>query len=275
MKNSIAVLAVSSLLAFSACKKEKKGGTPADQTESLKPVSLKIDSVSVSDSVKISDSLSVTFSSKFLVFPELNDKTLLDSIYFDHKGIRDFSKKGLELYLNNEKNNYFNSVKKESKDVLSDISSAQSWYSESRMSLVSNINDYLHIKYAQSSYTGGAHDNYGFSERVFDLKKNKRLDLKDITSMPKAKLEAILMKNVNKIPNGTTDEKGEVKNSEMLLVEVIPVTENFYFDQKSLYFHYSPYEIAAFAAGDLIIPVSWSDLGGTLNSEFKERMKIK
>lgn len=275
MKNSIAVLALSSLLAFSACKKEEKGGIPADKTENLKSVSLKIDSVNVSDSVKISDSLSVAFSSEFLVFPELKDKTLLDSIYWGYKRIRDFSKEGLENYLINEKDNYFTSVKKESKDVLSDLSYAQDWYSEFRMSLVSNINDYMHINYAQSSYTGGAHDNYGFSERVFDLKKNKRLELKEITSMPKAKLEAILMKNVNKIPNGSIDEKREIKNSDMLLVEVIPVTENFYFDQKNLYFHYSPYEIAAFAAGDIIIPVSWEDLKGTLNSEFKERMKIK
>lgn len=270
----MAVLAVSSLLTFSACKKEKNEISQTE-TENLWPVKLKIDSVSVSDSVKISDSLSVLFSSNMLVFPELKDKKLLDSIYFHNSGIKDFSKTGLAAYMDNEKNNYFSSVKNESKDVLSDISYAQKWYSESRMSLVSNINDYMHIKYAQSSYIGGAHDEYGFSERVFDLKKNKRLLLKDITSMPKARLETFLMNNVNKIPNGATDEKGEVKNSEMLLVEKIPVTDNFYFDRENLYFHYSPYEIAAFAAGDIIIPVSWKDLEGTLNTEFKERMKIK
>jgi Fe-S cluster assembly protein SufB len=56
---------------------------------------------------------------------------------------------------------------------------------------------------------------------------------------------------------------------------VVPATDNFYFDQKNLYFHYSPYEITAFAAGDIIIPISWDELKGTLNEEFKERMKIK
>ena len=60
-----------------------------------------------------------------------------------------------------------------------------------------------------------------------------------------------------------------------LIINKRDSTENFYFDDKNLYFHYSPYEIAAFAAGDITIPVSWEDLKGTLNAEFKERMKIK
>ncbi|WP_238555597.1 RsiV family protein [Chryseobacterium sp. P1-3] len=93
--------------------------------------------------------------------------------------------------------------------------------------------------------------------------------------MPKSKIEEILMKNINKINGGASDGDGEINNSEMLLVEKIPASDNFYFDEKNLYFHYSPYEIAAFAAGDIIIPVSWEELKGTLNAEFKERMKIK
>lgn len=275
MKNYMAALAVFSFLAFSSCKKEQKNETPADKTEASAPVKLTVDSVQVSDSVKIGDSLSALFSSRMLVFPELKSKTLLDSIYLYHNGIKDFSKKGLEAYLNDQKDHYFSTVKKESKDILSDITFAQSWYTDSRMKLISNISDYMHLQYAQSSYMGGAHDQYAFAERVFDLKKNRRLLLKDITTIPTAKLEALLMKNVDKVPNGATDDKGDVKNSEMLLVEMIPVSQNFYFDQKNLYFHYSPYEITAFAAGDIIIPVSWEELNDTLVPGFKERMKIK
>ncbi|KFF01879.1 RsiV family protein [Chryseobacterium luteum] len=274
MKNTIAILAVSSLLAFSACKKGENTTQP-DKTETSQPEKFTVDSVKVSDSSNIADSLSVAFTSKLLVFPALKDKQLLDSIYFQNKGIKDFSKQGLQAFLDKDKNDYFKSVKGDSKDWLSDISYAQKWYTSSDMNLVSNDNGYMHIGYAWSSYEGGAHDNYGFSERIFDLKNNKKLELKDITSMPKAKLEAILMKNINKINSGTTDSKGNVNNSEMLLVEVIPATDNFYFDQKNLYFHYSPYEITAFAAGDIIIPISWDELKGTLNEEFKERMKIK
>lgn len=125
-----------------------------------------------------------------------------------------------------------------------------------------------------SSYEGGAHENYGFAERVFDLKTNAKVKLTDITTMPKARLEALLMKNINNILSGTTDSEGAVKNSDMLLLETIPANDNFYFDEKNLYFHYSPYEIAAFAAGDIVIPVSWEELKGTLTPQFKQRMKI-
>ncbi|WP_089754160.1 RsiV family protein [Chryseobacterium soldanellicola] len=274
MKNTVAVFALSSFFVFTACKKPETTNKSM-KTETLTVQKFVVDSVTVDDSIKLGDSLSLGFSSKLLVFPTLKDKKLLDSIYFNHKGIKDFSKQGLKTFLEKDRNDYFASVKNDSKDWLSTINFAQKWYTSSDINLKSNYNDYMHIEYLGSSYEGGAHDNYGFSERVFDLKNNKKVELKDITSIPKKKIEQLLMKNINKMNSGTTDENGTVNNSEMLLVDVIPATENFYFDEKNLYFHYSPYEIAAFAAGDIVIPVSWEDLKGTLNPQFKERMKIK
>jgi hypothetical protein len=275
MKNTIAVFVLSSFFVFTACKKNETAAISTENKENKKAEELVVDSVIVKDSTKVTDSLKLTYTSKLLVFPGIKDKSLLDSIYFQNDKIKDFSKTGLQSYLENEKNNYFSSVKNDSKDWASDITYAQDWYSSSHMNLVSNSNGYLHIQYTGSGYEGGAHDNYGFSERIFDLKNNKKLELKDITSTPKAKLEAMLMKNINNINSGAMDGDGSVKNSEMLLVEKIPASNNFYFDDKNLYFHYSPYEIAAFAAGDITIPISWEELKGTLNAEFKERMKIK
>jgi len=274
MKNTIAVIALSSFLAVTACKKNETAAQE-EKTESKASEEFVVDSVKVNDSTKITDSLKVSYTSKLLVFPTLKDKKLLDSIYFQNEKIKDFSKAGLQAYLDKEKNDYFNSIKKDNNDWLSDVTYAQNWYSSSHMNLISNKNGYMHIQYVGSGYEGGAHDNYGFSERVFDLKNNRKLELKDITSMPKNKIEAILMKNIDKMNSGTMDGDGEVKNSEMLLVDKIPASDNFYFDDKNLYFHYSPYESAAFAAGDITAPVSWEDLKGTLNAEFKDRMKIK
>ncbi|MBB4805109.1 hypothetical protein HNP38_000381 [Chryseobacterium defluvii] len=275
MKNTIAVIILSSFFLLSACKKEQAKNAGTIKTEAGEPQELVMDSVVVNDSTKISDSLSLRFTSKLLVFPTIKDKKLLDSIYFLDKGIKDYSKQGLQAFLEKEKTGYYNLIKTDNKDWLSEIPYSQQWYTSTSMSLKSDKNDYVHIQYAVSAYEGGAHDNYGFTERVFDLKNNRKVELKDITSLPENKLEALLMKNINTIHSGTSDENGDVKNSEMLLVKEIPATDNFYFDDKNLYFHYSPYEIAAFAAGDIIIPVSWEELKGTLNPEFKERMKIK
>lgn len=275
MKNIFAVLTLSSFFVFTSCKKEIPPVTKTEKTENKTSEDFVVDSVKVNDSTKVNNFLTLSFTSKVLVFPSLKNKILLDSIYSYDPRIKDYSKAGLQAFLENQKKDYFNSVKNDNKDWVSDITSAQTWFSNSDMNLKSNSNGYMHIQYGTSAYIGGAHDEYGYSEKVFDLKNNKKLELKDITSMPKSKIEALLMKNINKINSGTTDENGEVKNSEMLLVDKIPATDNFYFDDKNLYFHYSPYEIAAFAAGDITVPVSWEELKGTLNTEFKERMKIK
>ncbi len=274
MKNTVSILALAAFLAVTSCKKTDNQIT-ASSAEAGTEEKFAVDSVKINDSIRIGDSLAVRYASRMLVFPGVKDKALLDSIYFQDKKIQDFSKTGLQALLEKNKNEYFNEMRKDSKDYLSDMTFAQQWYSDMGMNLKSNTNGYLHIEYAWGSYAGGAHDNYGFSERIFDLKNKRKVELKDITSLSKTKLEALLMKNINTIRSGTTDNGDDVKNSEMLLVDVIPATDNFYFDDKNMYFHYSPYEIAAFAAGDLVIPVSWQELKGSLNPEFKERMSIQ
>jgi len=273
MKNTIAALALSALFIIS-CKKNENSSTEIIKNDSVHANTFTVDSVKVSDSLKLSDSLKVKYSATMLVFPDIKNNALLDSIYFEEKNIRDFSKNGIQDWLEKDKNEYFNSIKKNSKDWISDMNFSQEWYSDKAMKLKSKLNDYLHIQYIWGSYEGGAHDNYGFSERVFDVENGKKLQLKDIISMSTSKIEAMLLKNINKINSGTTDNTGAVNNSEMLLVDVIPATENFYFDEKNLYFHYSPYEIAAFAAGDITIPISWTELKGTISPEFEKRMGI-
>jgi len=274
MKNTFAILTFSALLAVTSCKKIDSQNVENAATEVKVPEKFVIDSVKLSDSAKINNLLSLKYEAKMLVFPTIKDKALLDSIYNDKKGITDFSKQGLQAFLDKDKNEYFASVREKDSDWIADIQNPQTWDTGSFMKLKSHTNDFLQIEYMYSSYEGGAHGNYGFVERVFDLKNKKRVFLKEITTMPKARLEALLMKNIDNIPSGTTDSQGAVKNSDMLLLEAIPANENFYFDDKNIYFHYSPYEIAAFAAGDIVIPVSWEDLKGTLTPEFKERMKI-
>lgn len=273
MKKTTCYLMLSILFAVSSCNKKDSQNT-VGQKEKREPAQFTIDSVKLSDSSKVNNLLTLKYESKMLVFQSVKDKALLDSIYYDRKGITDYSKKGLENYLEKDKNEYFASVKNKDNAWIADIERQQTWDSGSFMKLKSHRNDFLQIEYLYSSYEGGAHGNYGFAERVFDLKTNRKLELKDITTMPKGRLEALLLKNIDTMPSGTTDSQGAVKNSDMLLLETIPANENFYFDEKNLYFHYSPYEIAAYAAGDIVIPVSWEELKGTLTPQFKDRMKI-
>jgi len=273
MKNKVAIMLLSGAFLLAACKKKESEKVNV-KTENKSPEKFTVDSLKVNDSMRINDKLSVNYASKVLIFPTLKDKALLDSIYYDKKGITDYSKQGLQSFLDKDKTEFYASVKEDSKEWISDIQNPQTWEAGSFMKLISQNDDFLQIEYLHTSYQGGAHNNYSFGAKVFDLKRNKKLDLKDITTMPKARLEELLMKNLDKLPSGTTDSDGPVKNSDMLLVDVIPANQAFYFDNENLYFHYSPYEIAAFAAGDIVIPVSWKELDGTINPEFKKRMKI-
>lgn len=268
----MAVLTLSLFFIFLACKKNEKALASVDNSEKTMSIKM-VDSVKVNDSIQLNDSLRIRYTSKLLVFPLLKEQKLLDSIYFINEGLKDYSKNGIQEYLEKQKTEYFNLMKKENKDV--EVSVAQDWDTSFEMNLKSITNNYMHIEYLASSYEGGAHGNYGFSERVFDLETNRKMELKDITTMPEHQMETLLMKNINQGNSRVSDAEDKVDISDMLLVKVIPATNNFYFDDKNLYFHYSPYEIAAYAAGDIVIPISWEELKGTLVPEFKERMKIK
>lgn len=256
-----------SLVAFSAlasCKKDKEAVASDNET-------LKVDSVVVKDSSVVNKNLTLEYATSLLVFPTIKEKPLQDSIYFWMDSVQDFSKAGLVKYAENSKNKFYKGLEK---NWVEGQDHPDRWYENSKMKILSQDNDYLQLEYFVASYMGGAHGNYGFFNRVFDLKNKKTVVLSDITSMTEDKLAGLLMKNIDAKTSSAKDQQGEVKNSEMLLVDKIPTTRNFYFDKTNLYFHYSPYEIAAYAAGDIIIPISWTDLGGTLNPEFKKRMTL-
>ncbi|WP_143884614.1 DUF3298 and DUF4163 domain-containing protein [Chryseobacterium binzhouense] len=273
MKKTIAFAALSSVIFFTACKKNNSENAGKEVQTEIKNDQFVVDSVLVKDSVKMNEKLSVKYEAKILVFPSIKDKALLDSIYYYKNGITDFSRQGLKIFLEKDKQDYFSSLKNKNTDWMGDLPNPQTWETGSYMKLKSISEDFLQIEYLFSSYEGGAHGNYGFSERVFDLKNNKKVQLKDITTIEKTKLEELLKKNIDKIPSGITSGQETMKNSDMLLEDVIPANDNFYFDDKNLYFHYSPYEIAAFAAGDIVIPVSWEDLKGTISPQFEGRVK--
>ncbi|WP_449398756.1 hypothetical protein [Chryseobacterium wanjuense] len=110
-----------------------------------------IDSVIEEDSAKIFDSVMMKYSSKLLLFPNLKDNRLRDSIYSDKK-ITDYSKNGLKKYLENKKYNFYNSLKCDKK--YSNLISRQEWENISEMNLRMNKNDYLYIQYYESSFLG-------------------------------------------------------------------------------------------------------------------------
>lgn len=258
------------LLFLISCNQEKKSVKSSSQmTENTvsAPEKFTTDSIKVDDSLKIDKNLTVAFKSKLLVFPQIKDSILLDSIYAKEQiHASNYSKANLIKELQAKKNQFYQETKDGLKDYKPDFK--QTWSNNSDMNIFSNKNDLLTIKYSGDGFTGGAHGYYYEFYKVFDLKNNKTLHLSDILSEQNPKIwSRILMDNFLK----NDLEKGQ---AEMLLVKEIPLNENFYLGDNYLYFLYNQYEITAYAAGPVLIKVPFSAIKPLLKSEFKTRLGL-
>ncbi|WP_304344039.1 RsiV family protein [Chryseobacterium koreense] len=270
MKKIILILSVISTLVLSCNKTGSTQETDAEKTTETtrEPQPFTVDSLSVNDSTKINPKITVAFKSKILTFPTLQDKTLLDSIYsYEDLRLDHYDSKSLLTALKKKQENYFKENKEVAKDLPIDYE--QTWSENSDMKIFSMEKDLLTIKYTGDGFTGGAHGYYYECYKVFDLKNKKTIQLADVLVAPESDIwKRALWDNFIKNDSG----KGQ---GEMLLVKEISPNNNFYFNEDYLYFLYNQYEIAAYAAGTILIKIPVSDVKVMLKPEFKERMGIK
>lgn len=131
----------------------------------------------------------------------------------------------------------------------SDLKAATwNWSDESDIKVVWNKYPLLVIERYGYTYTGGAHGNGGSTYITLDLGKKKILRKEDVfkqgTEHP---LEAVLA--------ATFREKYGLAPADplnnLLLVDTIPVTDNFYLTDKGVGFSYNAYEIGPYAMGQV------------------------
>ena len=180
MKNLIAILSFGVLL--SSCNKTentKVSDTKSDSIETKKEFA--IDSLRVQDSVQIAKTLTLSFEKQILLFPDITNKTLLDSIYKPANITSpEYSKQALSAVL--EKLKAASLKKDESQDYMPEFK--QTWEDMSGMKLISNQDNVLTLQYAGNGYSGGAHGYYFESYKTFDLKNNKVISQNDIFKNP-------------------------------------------------------------------------------------------
>lgn len=270
MKNISAVLFLV-ILSVISCKKAEKSlvEKPEQSPEQITKVDLSAtDSVKIVDSLKVSENLTAGFKSTVLVFPNLSNKMLLDSIYAPvNMKLEQYSRENITTELNTQKKAYYDGVKKSLEDWAPDF--PQTWEQNSYMKMLSLLNDYITVQYKADGYTGGAHGYYNELYRVYDVKTNKQITLADILKVRDAKIwSRILMDQFLK----NDLERGQ---AEMLLVKEIPLNDNFYFDQNNLYFLYNQYEIAAYAAGPVLIKIPYTEIKPFLTQDFRTKLNLK
>ncbi len=267
MKNFI-VLSVISIFALYSCNKEKNNTADSQSNPTKTDTVFSVDSLKINDSVKINDKITAAFKAGALVFPDISSRKILDSIYAQQQiHLDDYSKENILNALNKQKQEYFDETKKSITDFSKDYE--QTLNQNSDMKIVSRENDFLTMKYTSDGYSGGAHGYYNEVYKVFDLKSDKTMQLSDILKNPdsnvwkRALMDNFLKNDVN------------VGQSQMLLVKEIVPNNNFYFDKNHLYFLYNQYEIAAYAAGPVLIKLPISDIKMMMQPEFLKRTAIK
>ena len=182
-----------------SCNKAKKmheGTSATAKINDSLPEKFAIDSVQIDDSLKINENVTAAFQSKLLVFPLIKDSILLDSIYSKTEiHPTNYSKAHLLKELEAKKSQFYQETKDGLQGWKPDFK--QTWNNNSDMTIFSNKNDLLTIKYSGDGFTGGAHGYYYEFYKVFDLKNNKTVQLSEIiTNKDSALWQPILMEKL-------------------------------------------------------------------------------
>ncbi len=132
-----------------------------------------------------------------------------------------------------------------------------------------NAHGWLSLCESDWTYTGGAHGNYGSGFTCIDLQDKKVWKLEDIVGDKNALL-AVAEKDIRKqfdIPKGHSLDS-------RLLVDELEITDNFFLTHKGITLSYTPYEIASYADGEVLVFIPFNKIMDLLTPAFKERMQM-
>jgi hypothetical protein len=264
MKNFLAIVSLTVLM--TSCNKtvEKEITINKGKDSVAAPAQFVVDSVRVQDSLVVNKNLTTLFNKQLLVFPSIENKVILDSIYKEALvETKSYDKKSLQADLEKQMAKSFDKTKNDSKEWSPEFK--QTWDDTSGMKVISNQDNILTLLYSGSGFAGGAHGYYFESYKVFDLNKNVVVNQNDILKNAKDPAwDQVLKSHFN-----------EPEQKEMLLDDKIAPNNNFYFDDKKITFVYNQYEITAYAAGVVYITMNFSEIKNLLKPEFITQYKIK
>lgn len=120
------------------------------------------------------------------------------------------------------------------------------------------IDTLLSYVITRSSYTGGAHGNYGTECHTYSLPGGYEVTTADLFSPEQLdKLNALIHTKIYEQFNAKDNEGLAEKG---FFPEYIGVTENFRVTPEGITFCYNPYEIGCYALGDIEVVISSEEL---------------
>ncbi len=185
-----------------------------------------------------------------------------------------YTKEGLSNCLSEKAEDYFREYREtiglldEGEEELKSETNNFSYVAQQHV--VWNANKWLVLEKQEYDYTGGAHGNTVSTYYNFDLQNQKQWSLADIINPDTNKLKVLLDMAARKY--FALNDTQPLQNK--LLVNKVPVTDNFFITPAGIVFCYLPYELASFSDGDILLFISYHELDEMLTPAFKERMKI-
>lgn len=189
-------------------------------------------------------------------------------------GAKNF-KEDIGKYLLTEKKSYLNSYmddhKKITKDEIGDYPQSYTNAYSGRLNIIYSSSKILSLANYTYEYIGGAHGNHGTSYSSYNIASHKIITLQDVLTPAGIKmLPALLEKNIRKQYRIKETEK---LSETLLFGDTIEPNDNFFVTGKGIVFGYNPYEIAAYAAGEILVFIPFTDMVSGLQLSFKELIR--
>lgn len=156
---------------------------------------------------------------------------------------------------------YYRETMKDEKPDSSREYFSESYARTSEMQVLFNEKDLLSVGYSGYAFDGGAHGSYGTVLASYDLVTKKQMTLDDVfKSNYKKTLSAALEKALRKKYNLNPKES----LNQFLFDNSIAPNDNFAVSRKGILFNYTPYEIAAYAAGEIQLFIPFDEVKSVL-----------
>ena len=144
------------------------------------------------------------------------------------------------------------------------------WETARNVEIIYSSPKIICVSASSSSYTGGAHGNFGTSFYSYDLRNRKQLHLADVINVnDSVSLNLILEQKIRKAFNlKSTDQLSTV-----LFEDSIKANDNFFVTEKGISFNYHPYEIAAYVYGEISLFIPFKEIKSILKDDFVALIK--
>ncbi len=228
------------------------------------------------DSIKFKPSIEASATSTWQILQSKDagtEGTFIDAVIKARLGCDSLKQNDIVQCLLAQDKSYFGAYKQDMAELDSEMlaSPTANYSSDVNIWICYNDNGIVGINQFSSSYSGGAHGMYQSLYTVMDARNQEvfKLDdvLKPVDSMAMSTVLADKVRETYKLQPGAN-------LSEVLFEDKVMPTKNFMLTSRGILFCYGPYEIAAYAMGEVKLFVPYTEVRTMLQPAFIKRMGL-